>query len=245
MQQKRHRAPLRSVSLFVFFRRPAPQWRLPSPQDRFLQRPQILPVGVGQGTVEILDQRIQIRRMLRLSLQLHIPLPHGLRHPALTHIRSDHGIAGVDRAPGVVEDPLKIRLAAAEARRAEQEYPPVPQRFQQAHRGLIRTALVRPEADIQRIGIGYRRAALPEIYARLLRQRRTDRLRQRPRVACPAAEQDPIAFHDTVPFRHVPQGVAVHKSAYFIMCPRKTQAPGRWPGACLLCGYAAPYHAPS
>ena len=76
---------------------------------------------MGKRTVKVIDQRINICRMLRLCLHFHIAIPYRLRHFPLAHIFSDHSIAWVNRLLGVIKDLLEICRTAAEARRPEQK----------------------------------------------------------------------------------------------------------------------------
>ena len=93
--------------------------------------------------------------MLRLGLHLPIALTHRLGHFALTHIFTDHRIAWVQGPLDTVEDILKICLAAAEARRPEQEYFFVSQLCQQLQGGAVRVSLIRPEPDVEHFTGGH------------------------------------------------------------------------------------------
>ena len=74
---------------------------------------------MGERSVKVLNQRIDIFRMLRLYLHFHVAFPYRRRHFALTHIFSDHGIARIDRLLDMIENLLEICLAAAKARRSK------------------------------------------------------------------------------------------------------------------------------
>ena len=74
---------------------------------------------MGERSVKVLNQRIDIFRMLRLCLHFHITLPYRLRHFALSHILSEHGVAWANRLLNMLKDLLKICLAAAKARRSK------------------------------------------------------------------------------------------------------------------------------
>ena len=74
---------------------------------------------MGEGTVKVLNQSVNVCRMLRLCLHFHITIPYRLRHFALAHILSEHGVAWANRLLNMLKDLLEICLAAAKARRPE------------------------------------------------------------------------------------------------------------------------------
>ena len=63
---------------------------------------------MGESSVKVLNQRIDIFRMLRLYLHFHVAFPYRRRHFALTHILANHSVAGVNRLSHIRKDILTM-----------------------------------------------------------------------------------------------------------------------------------------
>ena len=123
-----------------------------------------------QGAVKIFDKHIEVRRGIRLSLHAHISLSHRLRHLSLAHKLSRNGVAPVKGALCVGEYFFEIVLAAAEARRPEEENLFVFKPLQKLERGFICVSPVRPKSDIEHFRFGHLGGYLTEIIAVFFRQ---------------------------------------------------------------------------
>lgn len=65
-----------------------------------------------QCTVKILDQYIQILRMIGSLLHFQVAFPDRLRHSALTHILTDDNIAGINELLNLTQDFPEIDITA-------------------------------------------------------------------------------------------------------------------------------------
>lgn len=83
--------------------------------DSLLQPLQILLIRMGQCTVKIGNQHIQIRSRIRLFFHFLIPLPHGQGHFALAHKCANHLIAGIQIFLHAQQNFLKIRSTSAKS----------------------------------------------------------------------------------------------------------------------------------
>ena len=78
----------------------------------FFQFFQVIGIRVRQCTVKILDQYIQILRMIGSLLHFQVAFPDRLRHSALTHILTDDNIAGINELLNLTQDFPEIDITA-------------------------------------------------------------------------------------------------------------------------------------
>ena len=117
--------------------------------DSLLQPLQILLIRMGQCTVKIGNQHIQIRSRIRLFFHFLIPLPHGQGHFALAHKCANHLIAGIQIFLHAQQNFLKIRSTSAKSGGTKQKNLFVLYGFQQFQAGGICRTLIGPKADKQ------------------------------------------------------------------------------------------------
>ena len=78
----------------------------------FFQFFQVIGIRVRQCTVKILDQYIQILRMIGSLLHFQVAFPDRLRHSALTHILTDDNIACINELLNLTQDFPEIDITA-------------------------------------------------------------------------------------------------------------------------------------
>ena len=82
---------------------------------------QICLVRVWKCSIEVRDQRIQIRLCIWHFLHLHIAVPYRLRHFTLAHVLSDDGVTSIDGGMYIGKNLLIVRFASTEARGSKQK----------------------------------------------------------------------------------------------------------------------------
>ena len=78
----------------------------------FFQFFQVIGIRVRQCTVKILDQYIQILRMIGSLLHFQVAFPDRLRHSTLTHILTDDNIACINELLNLIQDFPEIDITA-------------------------------------------------------------------------------------------------------------------------------------